>query len=205
MVPVQFITHETNGISHEQSAMLALEGGCRWIQLRMKGFRDEEVEPIALRVQEACRRQDAIFVIDDRVELVKKIGADGVHLGRNDMPVGDARRYLGEEFLIGGTANTLEDVRRLKRETADYVGCGPYRFTTTKENLSPLLGLEGFRSITEGMEKEGIDIPVCAIGGIMLSDVPAIMATGVHGIAVSGAVLRSDNPVETMKEFIHSL
>lgn len=205
MVPIQFITHTADGISYEESALLALKGGCRWIQLRMKGFSETEIEPVAVRVKEACRRYDAVFIIDDHVGLTKKIGADGVHLGRNDMPVNEARRVLGGEYLIGGTANTLEDVIRLKNETADYIGCGPYRFTTTKQNLAPVLGLEGYRSIIAGMKEKGIDLPVCAIGGITLNDIPDIMATGVRGIAVSGAVLRSPDPVMAMRDFIHRL
>lgn len=203
MTPIQFITHTAEGISYEDSARLALEGGCRWIQLRMKGFTAEETEPIAIRLKEECRRHGAVFIIDDHVELTKKVDADGVHLGRNDMPVAEARRLLGDKYLIGGTANTLDDVIRLKQDTADYIGCGPYRFTTTKTNLAPVLGLEGYRAIISGMQERGIDIPVCAIGGITIDDIPDIMATGVRGIAVSGAVLRSPNPVEAMKDFIH--
>ena len=109
---------------------------------------------------------------------------------------------LGEEFVIGGTANTFDDVERLWREGADYIGCGPFRFTTTKTNLSPVLGLDGYRNIITRMAASGIDIPVVAIGGILYDDIPAIMATGVHGIALSGAVLNALNPVEEMKRII---
>lgn len=205
MVPVQFITHTTATISYEESAMLALRGGCRWIQLRMKDATEAEAEAVAIRVKEACKQHDAIFIIDDRVKLVKKLQADGVHLGKHDMPVGEARKFLGEGFLIGGTANTLDDIRALKRESADYIGCGPFRFTETKKNLSPILGIEGYQQIMEGMAAEGIDLPVCAIGGITLADVPAILQTGVQGIAVSGSILRACDPAKAMEEFIHCL
>ncbi len=204
MIPVQFITHFTESISYEESAMLALQGGCQWIQLRMKGATDEEVEPIAVRLKAACAEHGATFVIDDRVDLVKKVEADGVHLGKNDMPVGEARRVLGEAFLIGGTANTLDDVRRLRREGADYIGCGPFRYTETKQGLAPLLGLEGYKSIVEGMEAEDIRLSLCAIGGIRLEDVPQLMAVGVNGIAVSGSILRAADPVKAMAEFINA-
>lgn len=183
--------------------MLALQGGCRWIQLRMKGAADEAVEPVARRIQEECRRQGATFIIDDRVELVKKLHADGVHLGHADMPVAEVRRVLGEEFLIGGTANTLDDVVRLRRESADYIGCGPFRYTTTKQGLAPILGLDGYRAILAGMRREGITLPVCAIGGITRDDVPALLETGVRGIAVSGWVLRAADPVLEMQALIH--
>ena len=151
MIPVQFITHQTKTISYEESALLALKSGCKWIQLRMKDASDEEVETLARRLKDKCREFDAVFVIDDRVELVKKIEADGVHLGKNDMPVDEARRFLGEGFLIGGTANTIEDVRRIHRASADYIGCGPFRYTETKKNLSPILGLTGYEEIMKTM------------------------------------------------------
>ena len=203
MKQIQFITHKNDRFSYVDGARMALEGGCRWIQLRMKDATDDEVREAAAVVQPLCKEHEAIFLLDDRVELAKELKADGVHLGRNDMPVSDARRVLGEEFIIGGTANTFEDVERLWRVGADYIGCGPFRFTTTKTNLSPVLGLDGYRSITSRMEAAGIDLPVVAIGGILYDDIPAVMATGVHGIALSGAVLDADNPVEEMSKIIN--
>ena len=204
MIPVQFITHTTAEISYEQSAYLALEGGCQWIQLRMKGCSDEEVEPIAVRLLKACQDAGATFILDDRVELCKKIQAHGVHLGKNDMPVHEARAFLGEDFLIGGTANTFEDIKKLKYASADYVGCGPFRFTTTKDNLSPIIGLEGYREIMKQENAENLRIPICAIGGIMLEDVMPIIETGIQGIAVSGSVLRAENPVKMMESFLNA-
>ena len=106
---------------------------------------------------------------------------------------------LGEEFIIGGTANTFEDIERLASQGADYIGCGPFRFTTTKKNLAPVLGLEGYRDIIAKMEDAGIDLPVVAIGGITADDIDEILATGVRGIALSGTILRAENPVEEMR------
>lgn len=204
MIPVQFITHTTSTISYEDSALIALQGGCKWIQLRMKGASDEEVEPIAVRLLKACHEQGATFILDDRVELCKKIQADGVHLGKNDMPVHEARNFLGEDFIIGGTANTFEDIKKLKYASADYVGCGPYRFTTTKENLSPIIGLDGYRSIMNQVKAEGLRIPICAIGGITLEDVMPILDTGINGIAVSGSILRAADPVKMIEQFLNA-
>ena len=204
MIPVQFITHTTPEIGYEESALLALKGGCKWIQLRMKGCTDEEVEPIAVRLLKACHEAGATFVLDDRVELCKKIQADGVHLGKNDMPVHEARAFLGEDFIIGCTANTFEDIKKLKYSGADYVGCGPFRFTTTKDNLSPIIGLEGYREIMKQVEAEALRIPICAIGGITLEDVMPILETGVQGIAVSGSVLRAEDPVKMIEDFLNA-
>ncbi len=199
---LQFITHFTEKYSYYDSARMALEGGCRWIQLRMKDASPEEVEQEALRVQALCRTYHATFIIDDHVELVKKLHADGVHLGKHDMPVAEARRLLGNGFIIGGTANTFDDVKMHYEAGADYIGCGPFRFTTTKKNLSPILGLEGYRRIVSQMKEAGINLPIVAIGGITREDIPAILQTGVTGVALSGTILRADNPAEETRRIL---
>lgn len=199
---IQFITHKNERFGYTDGARMALQGGCRWIQLRMKDAQDNEVRPVAHEIQQLCREYGAKFIIDDRVNLVREIGADGVHLGKNDMPVDEARRVLGSDFIIGGTANTFEDIERLARQGADYIGCGPFRFTTTKKNLSPVLGLDGYARLVSQMHKAGIRLPIVAIGGILEEDIPDIMRTGVTGIAVSGAILNADDPVEEMRRFI---
>ncbi len=204
-VGVQFITHRTECYDYLEGARMALEGGCRWIQLRMKDAPLDEVEAMALPVQTLCRRYGAIFVIDDHVELVKKIGADGVHLGKNDMPVDAARQILGSDFIIGGTANTFDDIRCLHQAGADYIGCGPFRFTETKKNLSPVLGLQGYREIVRQMRQNGIDLPIVAIGGITLPDIPEILGTGVTGIALSGMILHAPDPVAMMEQVVSAM
>ncbi len=203
MIPIQFITHYTERYSYLDSARIALEGGCRWIQLRMKNCPLSEVEAVGRQVKALCKEHDAIFIIDDYVELAQKLEADGVHLGKNDMPVAEARQVLGEGFLIGGTANTFEDIVRHYQGGADYIGCGPFRFTTTKQNLSPVLGLQGYASLMQQMKETDIHLPVVAIGGITRQDIPDILRTGVHGIALSGAVLHADNPVKEMQDILN--
>lgn len=199
MIQIQFITHYTEQYSYLDAARMALEGGCRWIQLRMKDTPVEDIEPVAREVQDLCRNYNATFIIDDHVELVKKLHADGVHLGKKDMPVADARHVLGKDYIIGGTANTFEDVQMHCSAGADYIGCGPFRYTATKKNLSPILGLEGYTAIIRRMQEADIQLPIVAIGGITLDDIPDILQTGVSGIALSGAVLHAENPVEEMK------
>lgn len=203
MIPVQFITHYTDRYSYLDSARMALEGGCRWIQLRMKDHPLDEVETVGRQVQALCKEHGAIFIIDDHVELAQKLEADGVHLGKNDMPVAEARRVLGEGFLIGGTANTFDDIVSHWQSGADYIGCGPFRYTTTKKNLSPVLGLEGYARLMRQMREADIPLPVVAIGGITREDIPALMQTGVRGIALSGTVLRADDPVREMQEILN--
>lgn len=207
---LQFISHQNEKLGYLDGIREALAGGCKWIQLRMKGATDDEVRPIALQVKEWCREQQATFLIDDRVALVKELQIDGVHLGKNDMPIAEARKILGDGFIIGGTANTFEDVKAHYEAGADYIGCGPFRFTTTKEKLSPILGLEGYREIIRSMKGnncagkkgESIDIPLVAIGGITKEDIPEIMKTGVNSIALSGCILHAENPAEETREIL---
>jgi len=202
---LQYITHYTDQRDYIEGLAMALYGGCRWIQLRVKEGTDEEILPLALQTQIMCQQANATFIIDDRVELVRQIKADGVHLGQNDMPIAEARKLLGPDYIIGGTANTFEQVKAHYQASADYVGIGPFRFTQTKKKLAPVLGLEGYRSIVQQMRQEHIDLPVVAIGGITLADVPDLMATGISGIAVSGSILRAENPIEYTQQLIKQL
>lgn len=201
----QYISHFTPTIGYVEGIRMALEGGCKWIQLRMKDASAEEVLANAEEALSLCRQYGAKFILDDHVELVERAGADGVHLGKNDMPVDEARKILGNGKIIGGTANTIEDIVRLHKQGADYIGCGPFRFTTTKKKLAPVLGLEGYKSIVQNMRDKGIDLPIVAIGGITVADIPAIMATGVTGIALSGAILGAADPVTMTKEILKTL
>ena len=199
---IQFISHSNERCSYIEGIRLSLEGGCKWVQLRMKDAPDEQVAQLGVQARGLCDRYGAKLILDDRVELVAKTGADGVHLGKNDMPIAQAREILGPGKIIGGTANTFEDIVAHWKSGADYIGCGPFRFTTTKKNLSPILGLEGYRDIVARMKDAGITLPLVAIGGITAEDIPAILETGVDGIAVSGTVLRAEDPAAEMAKLI---
>jgi thiamine-phosphate pyrophosphorylase len=202
MASLQFITHETEQFSYREGAFMALEAGCKWIQLRMKDVAVETVRQLAEELKKACENRHALLIIDDYVEVAREVKADGVHLGKNDMPIEEARKLLGEGFIIGGTANTFEDVKRHYEAGADYLGIGPFRFTTTKKNLSPVLGLEGYRNIKQQMIEADIILPAVAIGGITVEDIPAILATGIEGIAMSGAILQAYDPDAEIKRIL---
>ncbi len=207
MFQVQFITHFTKDITYLDSVRIALEGGCRWIQLRMKHASTDEVRAAAAEALKLCRQYGAVLILDDRVELVRQCGADGVHLGLTDMPVAEARKILPKgQYIIGGTANTLDDIRLHAASGADYIGCGPFRFTTTKDKdkLAPTLGLNGYRQITEGMHREGITLPTVGIGGVTPEDIPALAAAGLDGIAISGSILRAEDPVAQMRRVMET-
>lgn len=202
MNSLQFISHKNDRYGYIEGIRFALQGGCKWIQLRIKYLSDDAVRPLAQEAISLCRDADAIIIIDDRVELAKELGADGVHLGKNDMAVVDARKILGNKTIIGGTANTIDDVRRLYHEGADYIGCGPMRFTATKEKLAPALGIDGYKNIIETMKSEGIDLPLVAIGGLTLDDIHPLISCGVNGLAVSGSILNAVDPAAATANFV---
>lgn len=202
---LQFITHQNNQYSTIEGAKEALEGGCKWIQLRMKDSPIDEVKATALELKEICKKYEALLILDDHVELTAELEIDGVHLGKYDMPPADARKKIGEQYIIGGTANTFEDIQQLVAQDVDYIGLGPFRFTETKKKLSPVLGLEGYKKIMEECRKHDIKVPVVAIGGITTEDISDIMQTGVSGIALSGAILNSSSPKTETSKIINLL
>ncbi len=191
---LQFITHKNEKYDYLSSGIEALKGGCRWIQLRMKDIPEEIVIETALQLKKYCQEYNATLIIDDHVQAVLESGADGVHLGKNDAPPSEARKILGEKYIIGGTANTFEDIEHLIKEGVDYIGLGPFRYTETKKNLSPILGIDGYKKILSACQEKGYTTPIVAIGGIGRNDIPEIMSTGVAGIAMSGSILRAENP-----------
>ena len=197
-----FITHQTERYTYLQSVEIALKGGCRQIQLRMKDIPQAEVENVGLEAIKMCDEYGAKLYIDDHVTVCKNIGATGVHLGKLDMSPTEARKILGDQFIIGGTANTFADIIRLKNEGVDYIGLGPFRFTTTKKNLSPVIGLNGYVRIMHQCKEQEINIPVFAIGGITNADIPDILNAGLYGIALSSTILNAENPVEETKHLI---
>lgn len=199
---LQYITHPVDGTSMAEQVEKALAGGCRWIQLRHKDADTATLLREGKEIRRLCDRYDAIFIVDDHVELVDAVQADGVHLGKNDMPVSRAREMLGVRTIIGATANTFDDIAAAHQAGADYIGLGPYRFTTTKEKLSPVLGIDGYNDIVARCTAAAVRLPIVAIGGITLPDIAPIMAAGVNGVAVSGTIRNASDPTQITQEII---
>ena len=188
---LQYITQETDTHSHIDCVREACIAGVRWIQLRVKDKSQEEYLTIAKEARIICNLYDAKLIINDNVEVAKLSGANGVHLGKKDTHPVAAREELGGESIIGGTANTLEDITTLM-DYVDYIGLGPYKFTTSKENLSPVLGVEGYQKIIEQLKLicSLNDLPIIAVGGIEYSNIQDLLDTGVYGVAFSGLITR---------------
>jgi thiamine-phosphate pyrophosphorylase len=179
--------------SHLISIKNALTAGCKWIQLRVKDESGTAVLAVAIEAVELCKIYNAKLIVNDHPEIALKAGADGVHLGLDDMPVNEARAIVGNNFIIGGTANTIDHVKQRVAEGVNYIGLGPYRFTTTKKKLSPILGLSGYESIIQQCAAMQIQIPIIAIGGIEAHDVPLIKQAGIYGVAMSGAITHAED------------
>ncbi len=184
-----------------EAAELACQGGVRWVQLRVKNQPYAVWKQLALETQVVCRRYGATLLINDNPRLAQEIGADGVHVGQADMPPAEVRAMLGPAFIIGGTANTFAEVQRHAAAGVNYVGLGPFRFTRTKEKLSPILGLAGYTEILRQCRTAGLTVPVVGIGGITLADVHPLLATGLQGVAVSGGIGNAENPVAAARLF----
>ena len=202
---LQFITHPSDRYTIPEEVQMAIEGGCKWIQLRMKDATYDELKSTALEIIPICRENDIILVIDDNVELVNELRVHGVHLGKNDMDPRKAREILGPHAIIGVTANTADDILSFRGIDVDYVGVGPFRHTTTKKNLAPVIGLDGYKDIVAKVTAAGNKLPLVAIGGITLEDVTGIMATGVQGIAVSGSIINAPDPVRYTTQLLNAL
>jgi thiamine-phosphate pyrophosphorylase len=183
----------------------ALDAGCDWVQMRFKNQTAKNTFALAEAVKFLCEEYLANFIVNDNLYLAQQIAADGVHLGLTDMNIAEARAILGNTKIIGGTANTFEDIENHIKNGCDYIGLGPFRFTPTKEKLSPILGLSGYFNILEQMRKNNLKIPVYAIGGITLEDICPLMETGIHGIAVSGMITKSDRKEKLIQQLNEKL
>ncbi|NKI25127.1 thiamine phosphate synthase [Arenibacter sp. 6A1] len=171
---------------HLTNIETAVRGGCRLVQLRLKEIPQDQILETAIAAKLICNGNDTCLIINDHPKIAHAINADGVHLGKTDSDIADARLLLGTTKIIGGTANTLEDCLELIKAGVDYIGLGPYKFTATKKNLSPVLGADGIQKIVSSLRDNGHKVPVYAIGGIVEEDVEVLFETGVYGLAVSG-------------------
>ena len=186
---LQYIT--TNAVLAEQ----ACKGGVDWIQLRLKDVSYDAYFKVGREVQEVCKKYDATFIVNDDIKLALDLDADGVHVGKEDpLPQHYIDEMLGKGGIIGCTANTIADFEHLSGKAVSYIGLGPFRFTDTKKKLSPILGLDGYKSIFEEVRRGALDIPpVVGIGGVRESDVATLLSAGLYGIAVSGAISKAED------------
>ncbi|MDF2450265.1 MAG: thiE2 [Bacteroidota bacterium] len=196
---LHYISQGDTPAAHVLNISTALDSGIKLVQLRLKHITDERYTEYALKAQELCKQYNAHLVVNDNALVSKLSNSSVLHLGLEDMSITDAKNIV-PSTLIGGTANTFDHVQQRCADQVDYIGLGPYRFTTTKKKLSPVLGLEGYNTIMGQMKKQELTTPVYAIGGIEFEDIAPLMKTGVYGIAVSGLITHSKNKEQLIKE-----
>lgn len=196
---LHYITQGATPEEHLKNLQQACVAGADWIQLRLKNVPEEVVLATAEKARELTHHFQTRLIINDHYQIAAKVKTDGVHVGKEDAAIEEVRAALLSWQVIGGTANTLEDCENLVDQSVDYIGLGPFRFTETKKNLSPILGVDGYRSIIEELDA---DIPVIAIGGIVLDDVSELMETGIHGLAMSGEITNDFNKIGILNRLL---
>jgi len=185
-----FSVEETLRISEE-----ALRGGAGSLQLRDKGSRlsDEERFELAKALQRLCKQYDALYFVNDDVDLAIRLQADGIHVGQDDMALSEVRAAVGENMYIGISAGNVEEAMAAKAGGADCLGVGAMFATASKADAGEPIGPAGLRAIREAV---GIDLPIVGIGGITLANAPEIMSAGADGVAVISAISRAESPRE---------
>lgn len=200
---LQYISQGNSADEQHKHIHQSLDRGVEWIQLRWKNADERELTILCEKVKALCERYRATFIVNDYISAAKYVDADGVHLGLEDESIANARTILGRQKIIGGTANTLEQMKQRIHEKCDYIGLGPFRFTPTKEKLSPILGLQGYDNILKSLKKQDIACPpVFAIGGVNVDDIEGILETGVYGVALSGLLTRDPERLSEIKKLL---
>ena len=202
---IQYITPQYQNEDYFNALEKLIDAGIDWIQIRVKETDEHLWLDIAKRAVSLCKQYNVICIVNDNPTIALQSEAHGVHLGKNDMSPREARKILGDTVIIGGTANNFEDIQLLVQQGVNYIGLGPFRFTTTKKNLSPLLGIEGYKTIIENCKANNITTPIIAIGGITGNDIQTILETGVYGFAFSGYIANAVDKkllIESLKKVL---
>jgi thiamine-phosphate pyrophosphorylase len=202
MIPkLHYISQGSSLKEHLENIQKACTSGAELVQLRLKTVSEKKLLKFANEAREITSHFQTRLIINDHYKIAKEVKADGVHLGKTDSCPTIARKHLYTWQMIGGTANTLQDCETLLDKEVDYISLGPFRLTTTKDHLSPVLGLNGYTAIIDVLKTE---TPIIGVGGITTEDVTAILETGVSGIAVSGAVTRDFNTIRTFNQLLNA-
>ena len=179
---------------HAELARLAAEGGADTIQFRQKSGSVRDMLEEAKHAAAVCRERDVPFLVNDRLDVALACRADGIHLGQQDFPVREARRIMGPEAIIGGTATTVEEALAMQEAGADYIGFGPVFPTTSKDNPASVKGVENLAHVCAAVR-----IPVIAIAGISVKRIKPVIRAGAHGVAVMTAVTTAENPARAAR------
>ena len=198
---LHYISQGDSPEKHLENIKNACISGAEWVQLRLKNLDETTLLKTAEKARDITLNYQTTLIINDHYKIAKAVKADGVHLGKKDDCPSEVREYLYSWQIIGGTANSIQGSQTLIAKKLDYIGLGPFRFTQTKDNLDPILGLNGYTAILNKLARE---TPIIAVGGITLSDVPGILKTGIYGIAVSGELTKNFNRINQFKQLLYA-
>jgi thiamine-phosphate pyrophosphorylase len=193
---LQYISQEP----HLENIQLACEAGCDWIQIRAKNLNFDQYLQLAEQAKTITDRYNVKLIVNDNFQVAIEVKAYGLHLGKKDIDLAEARKLVGDKMIIGGSTNSLEDILEAADKGVDYLGLGPYRYTTTKTDLNPVIGLEGISKIMNQVQKQNIKIPIIAIGGIQVADIIVLKEIGIYGVAVSGLITSAKNKKQIVTE-----
>ena len=198
---LHYISQGNSPKEHLENIQKACTSGAELVQLRLKNVSEKKLLKLANEAREITAHFQTRLIINDHYKIAKEVKADGVHLGKTDSCPTIARKHLYTWQIIGGTANTLQDCETLIVKEVDYISLGPFRLTTTNDNLSPVLGLSCYTAITEALKTE---TPIIGFGGITTEDVKDILETGISGIAVSGEITRNFNTIRIFNQLLNA-
>ncbi|NTE05063.1 thiamine phosphate synthase [Agrobacterium tumefaciens] len=198
---LQYITHDIPQLTHIEQAQLACEAGAKWIQYRCLSKSDKELLNDIHAIAEICDDWGTTLIVTDHIHLNGKADIQGFHIEDMDADFVALRKLVGNDITLGGSAHTIENMIRLAKEDADYIGFGPFATTNTKPNDFPLLGIEGYSTFMPQLESLNITIPILAVGGIKIYDVETLMQAGIYGVAISEAIHSADDFIEAYQDF----
>ena len=202
MIPkLHYISQGSSPASHLENIQKACSSGSELVQLRLKNVSEKKCLKLAKEAREITSNFQTRLIINDYYKIAKEVKADGVHLGKTDTCPTIARKHLYTWQLIGGTANTLQDCETLINKEVDYIYLGPFRCTTTKDNLPSVVGLNGYTAIIEALKTE---TPIIGVGGITTATVTDILKTGISGIAVSTEITRDFNTIRIFNQLLNA-
>lgn len=202
---LHFITHDIPQHTHIAQVQLACEAGAKWVQYRCLSKTDDELLADINLIAEICDDWGATLIVTDHIHLKGKADIQGFHIEDMHADFIALRKQLGEEYTLGGSANTIENLLRLAKEGVDYAGFGPFKITTTKPNNSPLLGVSGYTDALQKLAANNIELPILAVGGVTLADIASLLATGIYGIAASSAINQAEDMYEAYTEFYKAI
>lgn len=202
---LQYITNSSAPMPIVDQVFAAIEGGCRWVQIRMKDASDDEIRKVVETIKPDCEKKEVFLLLHSRVDLAKELNVGGVCLEKGDMPSSKARMTLGAAAVIGVDASDISDVIAVSNLDIDFFALGPFASRDKSKTGAPYLGIEGMRDICYQMAEKQIEIARVAYGGIKLDDVLPLIEAGANGIAVSSAIAFAKDPVKETERFIAAL